>query len=151
MSPAGRVRVLVGAAAVAGALVVLGVVLATRQDPAQPKNRCPDGATPLIVSGVPSGRTADVRAAFAQGGSQAALALEPVARAVPKDAVVQFNYGVALFCAGYLDEAAQAFRKAKTAGRDTLYEMRADEVLHPQYFTPDNGLYPVFQQTRPNR
>jgi predicted Zn-dependent protease len=151
MSPAGRVRVLVGAAAVAAALVVLGVVLVTRQDPSQPKDRCPGGASPLIVPGVSSSRIADVRAAFAQGGAEAALLLEPVAQGAPNDPVVQFNYGVALFCAGYVDEAAQAFRTAKTVGRDTLYEMRADEVLHPQYFTPDDGLYPVFQQTRPNR
>jgi hypothetical protein len=59
---------------------------------------------------------------------------------------VQFNRGIVLFCAGYLDEAAQAFRAAKTAGRDTYYEMRADEILHPQYFTPQDGIYPVFEQ-----
>jgi Flp pilus assembly protein TadD len=151
MSPAGRVRVLVGAAAVGAALVVLGVVLATRQDPPQPKSRCPGGATPLIVPGVRSTWTAQVRAAFAGGGADAALVLEPVAQSAPSDPVVQFNDGLALFCAGYLDEAAQAFRTAKSAGRDTLYEMRADEVLHPQFFTPADGLYPVFQQTRPNR
>ena len=29
--------------------------------------------------------------------------------------------------------------------------MRADEVLHPQFFAPQDGLYPVFQQSRPNR
>jgi len=149
MSPAARVRVLVGAAAVAAGAVVLAVVLVTRQNPAQPKARCDGPASPLFVPGVPTGRAADVRSAFALPGKQAVLALEPVAQAAPRDAVVQFNYGVALFCAGYLDEAAQAFRTAKSAGRDTLYEMRADEVLHPQYFTPADGLYPVFQQTRP--
>jgi tetratricopeptide (TPR) repeat protein len=151
MSPAARVRLLVGAAAVAAAAVVLGVVLATRQSPAQPTSRCGGPATPLIVPGVATTRAAAVRAAFALEGKRAALALEPVAQAAPKDPVVQFNYGVALFCAGYVDEAAQAFTAAKTAGRDTLYEMRADEVLHPQYFAPADGLYPVFQQTRPNR
>jgi Flp pilus assembly protein TadD len=150
MSPAGRVHVLVGAAAVLAASTVLAVVLLTRQDPSQPKSRCPEGATPLVVPGVESSRTTEVRAAFAHPGKSAALALEPLAAAAPKDPVVQFNYGVSLFCAGYLDEAAQAFRAAKSTGRDTLYEMRADEVLHPQYFTPDNGLYPIFQQTRPN-
>lgn len=150
MSPAGRVRVLVGAAAVAAAVVVVGVVLATRQDPSQPKGRCPGGAAPLIVPGVRSSWTAQVRAAFVERGAHAAPALEAVAQAAPNDPVVQFNYGLALFCAGYLDEAAQAFRAAKSAGSDTLYEMRADEVLHPQFFTPADGLYPVFQQTRPN-
>lgn len=151
MSPAGRVRMLVGAAAVAAVAVVVGVVLATRQTPAQPKSRCPGAASPLIVPGVATTRAAAVRAAFALRGKKAALALEPVAQAAPKDPVVQFNYGLALFCAGYLDEASQAFQAAKAAGRDTFYEMRADEVLHPQYFQPADGLYPIFQQTRPNR
>ncbi len=150
MSPAARVRVLVGAAAVAAAAVVAGVVLATRQDPPQPATRC-DPATPLIVPGVATSRAAAIRAAFALRGKRAALALEPVAQAAPKDAVVQFNYGLVLFCAGYLNEASQAFRTAKSAGRDTIYEMRADEVLHPQFFAPQDGLYPVFQQSRPNR
>jgi predicted Zn-dependent protease len=92
-----------------------------------------------------------VRQALAKPPEDAAVALEPVASRAPKDPVVQFNYGLALFCAGYLNEAGRAFQAAKTVGRDTLYEMRADEILHPQYFTPDNGLYPVFQPTRPNR
>jgi Flp pilus assembly protein TadD len=152
MSPAGRVRVLVGAAAVAAAAVVTGVVLATRQTPAQPTSRCPGApATPLIVPGVPTKQASAVRAAFALRGKRAAHALEPVAQAAPKDPVVQFNYGIALFCAGYVNEATQAFVTAKSAGRDTIYEMRADEILHPQYFQPADGLYPVFQQTRPNR
>ena len=76
-------------------------------------------------------------------------ALEPLAKSAPRDAVVQFNYGIALYCAGYVDEAAQALRTAKSVGRDTIYEMRADEILHPQYFVPQDGLYPLFQQTRP--
>jgi tetratricopeptide (TPR) repeat protein len=145
MSPAARVRVLAGAAAVAAAGVVTGIVLATRQDPAQPKAQCADGAQALVVPGVATRRAAEVRAALALPAKKAALALEPVAQDAPKDPVVQFNYGVALFCAGYLNEADQAFRAAKTVGRDTFYEMRADEILHPQYFAPKDGLYPVFQ------
>jgi Flp pilus assembly protein TadD len=148
MSPAARVRVLVGAAAVAAAGVVAGVVLATRQDPAQPKAQCASGARPLIVPGVPTAHATAVQAALSRPAKQAAFALEPLAQDAPKDPVVQFNYGVALFCAGYLNEAGQAFRAAKTTGRDTLYEMRADEILHPQYFAPQDGLYPLFQPSR---
>lgn len=148
MSPATRVRLIVGAAAVAAAGTVAGVVFATRQDPPQPKARCAQGAQPLVVPGVKTGEAAAVRAAFALGGKRTVFALEAVEQRAPKDPVVQFNYGVALFCAGYLDEAGQAFRAAKTTGRDTLYEMRADEVLHPQFFAPADGLYPLFQPTR---
>jgi tetratricopeptide (TPR) repeat protein len=148
MSPATRVRLLVGAAAVAAAGAVAGVVLATRQDPPQPTTRCRARAQPLIVPGVRTRETAAVEAAFALGGKRAVFALEPVEQRAPKDPVVQFNYGIALFCAGYLNEASQAFRAAKSTGRDTFYEMRADEILHPQYFSPQDGLYPVFQPTR---
>jgi Flp pilus assembly protein TadD len=151
MSPAARVRVLVGGAALAAAGLVAGVVLATRQDPAQPKAQCTSGARPLLVPGVETAHAAGIRAALALPAKQAALALEPLEQDAPKDPAVQFNYGLALFCAGYLNEAGQAFRAAKTAGRDTLYEMRADEILHPQFFTPQDGLYPVFQPQRPEQ
>ena len=150
MSPAARVRVLVGVTAVAAAGAVAGVVLATRQDPAQPKAQCASGAQPLLVAGVATPHEAAIRAALALPAKRAAHALEPVEQRAPKDPAVQFNYGIALFCAGYLNEAGQAFRAAKTTGRNTLYEMRADEILHPQYFTPQDGLYPLFQLSRPD-
>ena len=28
--------------------------------------------------------------------------------------------------------------------------MRADEILHPQYFQPEDGLYPIFQPQHPD-
>lgn len=134
-------RLIVGAAALAAAGIVAGVVLATRQTPAQPKAQCRQQPKALLVPGVPSPDTAAVRAAFARPPQQAARALEPLAIDSPKDPVVQFNYGVMLFCAGYLGEAEQAFRAAKTAGRDTFYEIQADSILHPQFFS---GGYPIF-------
>ena len=146
MSAATRVRLIAGLAAVLAAGVVTGVVLATRQTPQQPTRQCDDRAQALIVPGVRSEQVAAVRSAFKLPPKEAALALAPVARSAPKDAVVQFNRGIALFCAGYLAEAEQAFRAAKVAGRDTYYEMRADQILHPQYFTSEDGLYPVFEQ-----
>ena len=147
MSPVVRVRLLAGAAAVVAAGVVTGVVLATRQDPVQPTSRCDARVQPLIVPGVRSADVGAVKAALAKPPKQAALALEPVASGAPRDPVVQFNYGLALFCAGYLDEASGAFRAAKAGGRDTFYEMRADQILHPQFFQPQDGLYPLFQPT----
>jgi tetratricopeptide (TPR) repeat protein len=150
MSPVVRVRVLAGAAAIVAAGVVTGVVLATRQDPAQPTSRCDGKVQALVVPGVRSSQVAAVRSALAGTPKEAAIALEPVASAAPKDPVVQFNYGLVLFCAGYLDEASAAFRAAKTGGRDTFYEMRADQILHPQFFQPQDGLYPLFQPTTRN-
>jgi predicted Zn-dependent protease len=145
MSAAKRVRLLVAAIAVVAAGVVAGVVLATRQDPAQPAAQCKQRPQGLIVPGVPSPNVAAVRHALARSPQAAARALEPLSQQSPNDPVVQFNFGTALFCAGYISDADAAFRQAKKAGRDTYYEMRADEILHPQFFQPQDGLYPIFQ------
>jgi predicted Zn-dependent protease len=150
MSAAKRVRLLVAAIAVVAAGVVAGIVLATRQDPSQPTAQCKQRPAPLIVPGVPSAHVAAVRAALAQPPKKAAELLEPISQQAPKDPVVQFNFGTALFCAGYGADAAQAYRQAKKAGYDTYYEMRADEILHLQYFQPEDGLYPIFEPQHPN-
>jgi predicted Zn-dependent protease len=149
MSAAKRVRLLVGAIAVVVAASVAVIVLATRQDPAQPTAQCKQRPVPLIVPGVPSPNDSAVRAAFAHSPKAAAQILEPISQRAPKDPVVQFNFGTALFCAGYGVNAEQAYRQAKKAGYDTYYEMRADQILHPQFFQPEDGLYPIFQPQHP--
>jgi predicted Zn-dependent protease len=83
-----------------------------------------------------------VRDALKKGPKKAARALEALAAEQPNDPVVQFNYGTALYCAGFGEDAAAAFQKAKKAGRDTRYRIVADNLLHPQYF---KGGYPLFQ------
>jgi tetratricopeptide (TPR) repeat protein len=145
MSPGTRVRLVVALAAVAAAGIVVGVVYATRQTPPQPTETCGRRPEPLVVPGVRSQNVAAVRSAMTLPPKAAAERLEPLARTAPKDPVVQFNDGTVLFCAGYLADAAQAWRQAKKAGHDTYYEMRADELLHPQYFQPEDGLYPIFE------
>ncbi len=142
MRPAKRVRLIVAAVAVLAAGIVAGVVLATAQSPRQVTAKCTK-PQPLIVPGVPATHAQAVRAALAHPPKHAAQLLEPLARTSPSDPVVQFNYGSALFCAGYVGEAAQAWTAAKKAGYDTFYEMKADLILHPQYFTPADGLYPI--------
>lgn len=139
MSPAARVRLAVAAIVVAGVAVVVGVVLATRQDPAQPKAQC--GKKPLPALLIPGTGTpavnAEVKAAMGHLGK-----LEQLANRYPRDPAVQINFGRALVCAGYLDDATQALEAAKRTGRDTQYEIDADQLLHPTFF--QNG-YPVFQ------
>jgi tetratricopeptide (TPR) repeat protein len=142
MSPANRVRLIVGALAVVAAGVVVGVVYATRQTPAQPSAQCKRTPSPYIVPGTPRGNLAAVRAALKLEPVAAARALEQLAFNAPKDPVVQFNYATALFCAGYVADADAAYRAAKKAGRDTYYEIQADLILHPQYFTKAG--YPPF-------
>ena len=135
-------RAIVAVIAVAAAAVVAGVVYATRQDPAQPKARCEKDVGALIVPGVASRYVGAVRTAMSKRPARAARAIEALAVEHPKDAVVQFNYGLALYCGSFDAEAIQALRKAKKDGRDTRYEVAADDILHPQYF--QDG-YPLFQ------
>ena len=135
-------RAIVLVAALAAAAVVAGVVYSTRQDPAQPRTRCKKGVGAVIVPGVPSKNIAAVRAALSKPASRAARAIEALAAENPKDPVVQFNYGWALYCGGFDLEAVAAFRKAKKDGVDTRYGITADNFLHPQYF--QSG-YPLFQ------
>jgi tetratricopeptide (TPR) repeat protein len=151
VSPTTRIRLLVGAAAVVAAGVVAGVVYATRQDPPQPKALCGRQPAAQIVPGVATAFAGEVRAAMKEPPRAAARILEPIAQEHPKDAVVQYNDGLALYCAGYLAEASQAFRQAKTAGRDTYYEVVSDNLLHPQLFHPDGGGYPPFQYSGRDR
>src|SRR5258708_30431034 len=125
MSPANRVRLIVGLLAVLAAGIVVGVVYATRQDPAQPKAQCKQRPKPFIVPGTPTANVAAVRAALAQPPVAAARALEQLAYLAPNDPVVQFNYGTTLYCAGFVADAVQAFRAAKQAGRHPLYHRHA--------------------------
>jgi len=147
MSPANRVRLIVGLLAVLAAGIVVGVVYATRQDPAQPKAQCKQRPKPFIVPGTPAANVAAVRAALAQPPVAAARSLEQLAFLAPNDPVVQFNYATTLFCAGFIADADQAYRAAKVAGRDTYYEIQADLILHPQYFTKA-GYPPFLSQSR---
>jgi tetratricopeptide (TPR) repeat protein len=142
VSPSARVRVVAVLAAVAAATVVVGVVWATGQDPPQPKARNCAPRQAYFVPGVTSAHVGAIRHAFTLSVRGTAEALEPLAQEATGDAVVQFNYALALYCAGYLADASQAFVAAKASGRDTFYEIRADSIMHPQYF--DQG-YPVFQ------
>jgi predicted Zn-dependent protease len=131
----------VGLVAVLAAGVVVGVVYATRQSPSQPTAQCKQAPKPFIVPGSSTANVAAVRAALSNEPVAAARALEQLAFLAPKDPVVQFNYGTALYCAGFIADAVQTFRTAKAAGRDTFYEIQADLLLHPQFF--DQG-YPPF-------
>jgi predicted Zn-dependent protease len=135
-------RLIVALLAVAAAGIVAGVVYATRQDPPQPTAQCKQRPKALIVPGVPSEHAAAVEKALARPPKAAAHALEPLALRNPRDPVVQFNFGTVLFCAGYVADAEQAFRAAKSGGYDTFYEIQADAVLHPQFF--DQG-HPIFE------
>jgi tetratricopeptide (TPR) repeat protein len=146
VSPAARVRVAAAVAVVTAAAVVVGVVEATGQDPAQPTAQSCGSRTPYFVDGVPTTYEAAIRHAFSLPARKAAFAMVPLAQRAPQDPAVQFNDGLALYCAGYLTEAGQAFATAKKVGSNTFYEIRADSILHPQFFSQG---YPVFEPDGP--
>ena len=150
MSPAARVRVLVGAAAVVAAAGVAGVVLATRQDPSQPARCKPAAAADRARSGDQPGRRGSGRASPSAGSrprSRSSRSPRPRRR-------IRSSSSTTGSCSSAPATSTRRARRSEQpsrSGRDTLYEMRADEILHPQYFAPQDGLYPVFQQIRPNR
>jgi predicted Zn-dependent protease len=135
-------RAIVAAIALVAPAVVAGVVYATRQDPAQPEARCKDGVGAVIVPGVTSKYAGAIRTALSKSPKEAARLIEPLAAEHPKDPVVQFNYGWALFCGDFDADAVPVLRKAKTLGRDTRYQVLADNILHPQFFLDG---YPPFE------
>ncbi|HEY2327153.1 MAG TPA: hypothetical protein VGH52_06680, partial [Gaiellaceae bacterium] len=148
MSPAMRVRLAVAAVAVVAAGIVAGVVLATRQDPTQPKVECKQAPTAYIVPGVGKDSVVSaVREAFQHWPSGTLARLELLVVRDPGSAVAQFNYGIALECRGFLNDASQALAAAKKSGRDTQYEIVADQLLHPQYFQEG---YPLFVASGPD-
>ena len=129
-------------AAAAAAAATAGITLATRQTPEQPR---PLKEKPplVVIAGIPSPAIPALRRAFRRWPGTLDD-VERLGRERPRDPVVQYNLGVARLYAGYRGEAEQAFRTAKKVGRDTFYEIRADVVLHPQYFSAG---YPPFQPT----
>jgi len=141
VSARARTFIAVGLAAVVVAGGVAGATLATRQHPRQPKAQ-PGKPSALFVSGVSSPAAGAIRGAFAAWPDDSLVRMEALGKARPRDPVVQFNLGVTRFWAGYTAEAATAWRVAKRVGRDTQYEIRSDNVLHPTFFT--NG-YPIFE------
>jgi tetratricopeptide (TPR) repeat protein len=129
---------------VVSAGVVAGIVLASGS-PSQPRLQCRTAPPAVVVPGVATTAAGAVRDALGVWPHGTLARFQLLVRDHPKDPVVQFNYGTALLCAGYLADAEAALRAAKTAGRDTWYEIDADKLLHPQFFQGDG--YPLFEPT----
>jgi tetratricopeptide (TPR) repeat protein len=143
MSPRLRVSLLVGGAAVVAAAAVVGVTLATRQTPAQPQALRGKPGVPRVL---PTPAAAGIRTAFRDWPHGSLDAMQTLGREYPRDAVVQLYLGIALLWSGYDADAVAALQDAKRLGRNTSWEIQADNLLHPQYFTD----YPVFAPTRPD-
>jgi tetratricopeptide (TPR) repeat protein len=157
-----RVYAAVAAAAVAAAGLTVGVTLATRTTPPKPLQAL-QGAPPLLLDlGVRSDseavalrRAADLynrgrrqraaevfdryRSTEARVGSALAnwptgfSALEQLAAATPRNALVQLEYGLALYWRRDGTAAKTAWRRARRAQPDTPYAIRAEDLLYPNF------------------
>lgn len=141
-----RVQLLltVAAAAIAAAGAVVSITLATRTTPPQPHAQ---SGKPPVPKSLPTPASAAIRKAFADWPRGSVDTMVKLARTRPSDPVVQLYTGIALLWAGYDGDASAALERTKKVGRDTIWELKADDVLHPQYFQD----VPVFVPTRPNR
>jgi hypothetical protein len=154
VSPRANQYLNVAIAAVAAALIVVGLVLDTRTTPKQPKAFT---GNPPIPSGLTGSVGKQIETAFRNWprGSidtmqKLGLRYEggPTASDKQTGAEVQYFRGVALLWAGYPSDAQSALVMAKKLGTNTLIQSRADGLLHPTFFRPTSGpWYPVFQPT----
>jgi tetratricopeptide (TPR) repeat protein len=138
-----ELAITVAAVALASAGAVVAITLATRDHPA---NLHPQSGKPPVPANVPGPGGAAIRQAFAQWPKGSLDTLQRLGQDYPKSPVVQLYLGIGLFWDGYDREAETALEAAKKYGRDTPWEIAADNVLHPQFFTG----YPVFAPVRPN-
>jgi hypothetical protein len=140
MSPRLRVSLLVGGAAVVAAAAVVGATLATRQTPAQPQALQGKPGVPALL---PTPAAARIRTAFRDWPHGSLDTMETLGQEYPRDPVVQLYLGVALLWSGFDADAAAPLEAAKRLGRDTTWEIRADNLLHPQYFPDDPVFTPI--------
>ncbi len=138
-----RVYLNVALAALAAAGVVVALTLDTRTDPVQPQAF--SGKPPVPV-GIPAPAGPEIEQAFRNWPSGSIDTMQRLGLTYPKSAVVQYYRGVALIWAGYPGDAETALQLAKRLGRNTIWQGRADDLLHPNFFEPGNGPpYPIFQ------
>ena len=144
----------VAVAALIAAGIVVGLTLDTRTTPHQPKAA---SGKPPVPQGLTGSVGQQIESAFRDWphgsiSTMQRLGLEFVGGKTPKErarsAIVQYYRGVALLWAGYPSDAQTALEQAKSLGRDTIIQGRADNLLHPEYFQPGQGPpYPVFIPT----
>ena len=141
----------VAAAALVAAGIVVGLTLDTRTTPHQPQAAT---GKPPVPQGLTGAVGTQIETAFRDWphgsiSTMQRLGLQYLGGDTPKEreqsAIVQYYRGVALLWAGYPADAQNALEKAKSLGRDTIIQGRADNLLHPEYFQPGQGPpYPVF-------
>jgi tetratricopeptide (TPR) repeat protein len=157
-----RLYAIVAAAAVAAAGLTVGVTLATRTTPPKPLEPLA-GTPPLLLDlgvrvdaqAVALRRAVDLyargqrgqaaslfdryRSTEARVGSALArwpagfASLQDLATAEPQSALVQLEYGLALYWRRSDAAAKTAWRRARRAEPDTPYAIRAEDLLYPNF------------------
>jgi tetratricopeptide (TPR) repeat protein len=157
-----RVYAIVAVCAAAAAGLTVGVTLATRT-PTPKRAGTPPGRPPLVLDlgirtdpeavalrraiglyGRGQQRQAEqifdrYRSVEAEVGAAIArwpdgfASLRSLAGAHPRTALVQLQYGVALYWRGDAAEATAAWRVARAAQPDTPYAIRAEDLLYPRF------------------
>jgi tetratricopeptide (TPR) repeat protein len=137
-----QIVLVVAVLAVIAAGSVVGVTLATRQTPEQPQAQ----KTPPPLGKVPTPAAAQIRTAFHAWPHGTVRTMETLGREYPKDPVVQFYRGIALYWAGYISDAQAVLKTAKNVGADTLWRIQADNILHSEFLIG----YPTYQPLTAN-
>jgi tetratricopeptide (TPR) repeat protein len=144
----------VAVAALVAAGIVVGLTLDTRTTPHQPQAATGKPPVPQGLTGTAGKQIETAFRNWPHGSisTMQRLGLQYLGGKTPKEreqsAIVQYYRGVALLWAGYPADAQTALEKAKSLGRDTIIQGRADNLLHPEYFQPGQGPpYPVFIPT----
>jgi len=70
--------------------------------------------------------------------------LAVLAREHPKSSLAQLELGLAFFWQNRFAQAEEAWRKARRLEPDTSYAVRAEDFLHPRYFTGHPPFSPSF-------
>jgi tetratricopeptide (TPR) repeat protein len=171
-----RRYLITAAAALAAAGLTVGLTLATRTNPSQPRTQA--GRPPLVLDlGVRTDREAvDLRRAaglYAAGkvaraaplfGRYRSLEAETgsalvawpsgfdelaaLARSNPRSSLVQLAYGLALYWRGDRAGAQSAWGAARRAQPDTPYALRAEDLLHPNFPRGLPSFVPSFEPPR---
>lgn len=143
-----RVYLNIGVAVIVAVGVVVGLTLDTRTDVTQPKVF---PGKPPVPTGLPAPVGGRIEEAYREWPHGSINLLQQLGLEYSKSALVQYYRGFALMWAGYNSDAAAALQDAKTLGRNTIIQGRADNLLHPQYYQPPSGApYPVFQPLEAN-
>ena len=70
--------------------------------------------------------------------------LAGLAHGHPRSALAQLELGLAFFWQGRLQQAQEAWRKARKLEPDSSYAVRAEDLLYPRYFTGHPPFSPSF-------